>query len=77
MMNGLNPLAIGMPGGTEVLVVLFIVLLLFGGKKLPELSRAIGRSLSEFKKGRLEGAQSDREADEAEEKEILPPEEKR
>ncbi len=42
----------GMPGQGEVLIILFVILLLFGGKKLPELSRALGRSLSEFKRGR-------------------------
>ena len=42
----------GLPGGPEVLVVLFVVLLLFGAKKLPELSRSLGRSLGEFKKGK-------------------------
>lgn len=42
----------GMPGGSEVLLVLFIILLLFGAKKLPELSRSLGKSLGEFKKGK-------------------------
>jgi len=44
----------GLPGGPEVLVVLFVVLLLFGAKKLPELSRSLGRSLAEFKKGKAD-----------------------
>lgn len=43
---------IGLPGGSEVLIILVIVLLLFGAKKLPELSRSLGRSLGEFKKGK-------------------------
>ncbi|MDF7807952.1 twin-arginine translocase TatA/TatE family subunit [Pontiellaceae bacterium B12219] len=42
----------GLPGGSEVLLILFIILLLFGAKKLPELSRSLGRSLGEFKKGK-------------------------
>jgi len=45
----------GSPGPFEVLLILFVVLLLFGAKKLPELSRSLGKSLSEFKKGREEG----------------------
>lgn len=49
----MNTLAFaGLPGGPEVLVVLFVILLLFGAKKLPELSRSLGRSLGEFKKGK-------------------------
>lgn len=38
-------------GWTEVLVVLTLVLLLFGGKRLPELARSLGKSLNEFKRG--------------------------
>jgi sec-independent protein translocase protein TatA len=49
----MNTLAyFGMPGGSEVLLILFIILLLFGAKRLPELSRSLGKSLGEFKKGK-------------------------
>ncbi|MEA3342787.1 MAG: twin-arginine translocase TatA/TatE family subunit [archaeon] len=41
-------MSIGMP---EILVVLVIVLILFGPKKLPQLARAIGEAFSEYKKG--------------------------
>lgn len=37
-------------GPTELIVILGIVLLIFGPKKLPELSRALGQSIKEFKK---------------------------
>lgn len=41
-------------GGQELIVVLLIVLLLFGAKKLPELARGMGKSLGEFKKAKHE-----------------------
>lgn len=55
----MNTLAIGMPGGPELMIIMFVILLLFGAKKLPELSRSLGKSLSEFKKGQREGAESE------------------
>ncbi len=42
-------------GPWEWILVVLLVLLLFGHKKVPDLARALGRSLSEFKKGRAEG----------------------
>jgi sec-independent protein translocase protein TatA len=44
-------------GFTEVLIVLAIILILFGPKKLPELARAVGNSVHEYKKG-LSGAKN-------------------
>ena len=38
-------------GWGEVLVVLFLVLLLFGGKRLPELARSMGQAVNEFRRG--------------------------
>ena len=38
-------------GPVEIIIILLIVVLLFGAKKLPELARGLGRSASEFKKG--------------------------
>jgi len=53
----------GMPGHMEIILIIFIILLLFGAKKLPELSRSLGKSLGEFKKGQREGTEPDKEED--------------
>ncbi len=42
-------------GTPELILILAIVLLLFGGRKLPELSRSIGNSMRELRKGLSEG----------------------
>ena len=48
------------PGGTEMLIVLAVVMLLFGAKKVPELARSMGRAGKEFKSGLKEGASEER-----------------
>ncbi len=42
-------------GITDWVIILLIVLILFGGKQLPELAKSLGKSLSAFKKGMKEG----------------------
>jgi len=42
-------------GMGELLVILVIILLLFGGRKIPEMMRGLGKGVSEFKKGMREG----------------------
>ncbi|QCR22514.1 twin-arginine translocase TatA/TatE family subunit [Pontibacter sp. SGAir0037] len=44
-----NFLFIGGLGGSEVMLILFAVLLLFGAKRIPELARGLGRGIREFK----------------------------
>jgi TatA/E family protein of Tat protein translocase len=41
-------------GLSEILIILFIIILLFGSRKLPELAKGLGKSISEFKKGMKE-----------------------
>lgn len=52
-------LALGLPGGSEWILILLIVILLFGATKIPQLMRGIGRGAGEFKKGLDEGRKGD------------------
>jgi len=49
----------GSLGTGELLIILLIVLLVFGGAKLPKLARSLGQAQKEFKDGLTEGANSD------------------
>jgi len=49
--------------GQEWLIVLLIVLLIFGARKLPELARSLGSSAKEFRKGIEEGSKGDEDDD--------------
>jgi len=44
-----NTLLFALPGGTEIFIILIVVLLLFGGRKIPELMKGLGRGIKEFK----------------------------
>ena len=44
----------GMPGMSEILVILVVGLLLFGSKKLPEIGSSVGRAIKNFKKATSE-----------------------
>jgi sec-independent protein translocase protein TatA len=48
-------------GAPELMIILAIVLLLFGSKKLPDLARSLGKSSKEFKKGVEEGGSAEEE----------------
>lgn len=50
----ISPLIAGMFGGQELLIILIIILVLFGGAKLPSLARGLGQSIKEFKKASKE-----------------------
>ncbi|GAB7017360.1 Sec-independent protein translocase subunit TatA/TatB [Halostagnicola bangensis] len=41
------------PGGTELLIVLVVVILLFGARKLPQLARSTDGAMGEFRKGKV------------------------
>ena len=55
MFNGLR--------GSEWLIILVVVLLLFGARKLPELARSLGSSAKEFRQGLADGAADEGNSD--------------
>jgi sec-independent protein translocase protein TatA len=50
-------------GTGELLIILIVVLVLFGGAKLPKLARSLGQAQNEFKRGLKDGAADDDAAD--------------
>ena len=44
-------LFLGGIGAGEIIIIALVILLLFGGKKIPELMRGLGKGVSQFKKG--------------------------
>jgi sec-independent protein translocase protein TatA len=43
-----NIFLLSMPGGTEWILIVLVVLLMFGGRKIPELMRGVGKGMREF-----------------------------
>ena len=71
MLQSISPVfLISMPGGSEWIFIILVVLLLFGGKKIPELMRGLGRGIREFKdakdnvKNELEEGMKEKDKDE-------------
>jgi sec-independent protein translocase protein TatA len=56
-------------GAGEIILIVLVVLLLFGAKKIPELARGIGKGMSEFKKG-LKDVESEIKSTDTESKKI-------
>ena len=53
----------GSLGAPELIIILLVILLLFGGAKLPKLARSLGQAQKEFKQGMNEGAEDDGKGD--------------
>jgi sec-independent protein translocase protein TatA len=49
-MNIILTIYLGIVGGSEVILILLVALLLFGGRKIPELMKGLGQGIHEFKK---------------------------
>lgn len=48
-----------MPGPMEIVIILLVILLLFGAKRLPEIGKALGEGIREFKKSIKDASLSD------------------
>lgn len=48
--------------GPELLILLVVILLLFGARKLPDLARSLGSSAREFRKGLQEGLEDEKDS---------------
>ncbi len=59
----------GMPSGMELIVIALIVLLLFGGKKIPELAKGLGNGIKNFKNAVKEDEIADKKSDKVDGKE--------
>lgn len=53
---------LGLPGGGEWMIIFVLVLLLFGGSKIPELLRGVGKGMGELQRGLEEGKRKLNEA---------------
>jgi len=54
----MNTVLLAVPGGMSIALIVVAVLLLFGGKKIPQLMKGVGSGINEFKKGLKEGEDS-------------------
>ena len=50
MVSIMNILMFSMPGGMELILIVLLIVLLFGAKKIPELMKGLGSGIKEFKK---------------------------
>ncbi len=60
----------GMPGGWELFAIILVIVLLFGGKKIPELAKGLGKGIKDFKKAVNEDDEPAEVAKKADTKEI-------
>jgi len=47
-----SAILLGIIGPWQIVLIVLVVLLMFGGKKIPELMKGLGKGISEFKKGK-------------------------
>lgn len=54
---------LGMPGGWQIFLIVIVVLLLFGGRKIPELMKGLGQGMKEFKDATKGEGEKDKDND--------------
>lgn len=59
---------LGIPGPWQIILIVFVILLLFGGRKIPELMKGLGQGMKEFKKATKEDKNSEDEEEQEVEK---------
>ena len=52
-------LILGLPGGGEWIIIALVILILFGGRKIPELMKGLGSGIKEFKKATKDDSKKD------------------
>ena len=58
---------LGIPGPWQIILIVFVVLLLFGGRKIPELMKGLGQGIKEFKKATKDEKKPEEEEEEQKE----------
>ncbi|MDB9895835.1 MAG: Sec-independent protein translocase subunit TatA/TatB [Flavobacteriales bacterium] len=53
-----STILLGIIGPWQIILIVLVVLLLFGGKKIPELMKGLGQGISEFKKGKKDSEEN-------------------
>lgn len=66
-MNTLNIFLLGMPSGGSWIIIAIAILLLFGGKKIPELMKGLGGGIKEFKKATKEEEDASKKVEDSKE----------
>lgn len=59
----MSTILLGVIGPWQIVIILVIILLLFGGRKIPELMKGLGKGVSEFKKGAKEAEEDEKKKD--------------
>ena len=63
----LSSIILGMPGPWEIILIVLVVLLIFGGRKIPELMKGLGQGMKEFKKANKDEPEEDKKEEKSNE----------